>query len=89
VPDLGKTPPIAAKEHRQGRLKNACRYALLWLWDPAEQKRSGLEGFLRMQAQLIPSEVQQAESSRLPKDLDGQLNRIEKLSKQLRREISR
>jgi hypothetical protein len=40
-------------------------------------------------AQLIPSEVEQVENGRLPKDLDGQLKRIEKLSKQLRREISR
>jgi hypothetical protein len=40
-------------------------------------------------AQLIPSEVQQVEKGRLPKDLDGQLKRIEKLSKQLRREVSR
>jgi predicted Rossmann fold nucleotide-binding protein DprA/Smf involved in DNA uptake len=40
-------------------------------------------------AQLIPSEIHQVESGLLPKDLDGQLKRIEKLSKQLRREISR
>jgi hypothetical protein len=40
-------------------------------------------------AQLIPSEIHQVESGVLPKDLDGQLKRIEKLSKQLRREISR
>ena len=40
-------------------------------------------------AQLIPSEIHQVESGLLPKDLDGQLKRIEKLSKQLRREIFR
>jgi hypothetical protein len=40
-------------------------------------------------AQLIPAEIHQVESGVLPKDLDGQLKRIEKLSKQLRREISR
>jgi hypothetical protein len=40
-------------------------------------------------AQLIPSEVHQVESGLLPKDLDGQLRRIEKLSKRLRHEISR
>jgi hypothetical protein len=40
-------------------------------------------------AQLIPSEVQQVKNGRLPKDLDGQLKRIEKLSRQLRREIAR
>ena len=40
-------------------------------------------------AQLIPSEVEQVKIGRLPKDLEGQLKRIEKLSKQLRRELSR
>jgi hypothetical protein len=40
-------------------------------------------------AKLIPSEVDQVKTGRLPKDLDGQLKRIEKLSKHLRREISR
>ena len=40
-------------------------------------------------AQLIPPEIHQIENGRLPKDLDGQLKRVEKLSKQLRREISR
>jgi hypothetical protein len=40
-------------------------------------------------AQLIPTEIHQVESGALPKDLDGQLKQIEKLSKQLRREISR
>ncbi len=40
-------------------------------------------------AQLIPSEVQQVQNGRLPKDLSGQLKRIEKLSKHLRRGISR
>ena len=39
-------------------------------------------------AQLIPPEIQQVEKGVLPKDLDGQLKQIEKLSKQLRREIS-
>jgi hypothetical protein len=55
--------------------------------DPAQLQRDAKE--LASLAQLIPSEVQQAENGRLPKDLDGQLKRIEKLSKQLRREISR
>jgi hypothetical protein len=40
-------------------------------------------------ADLIPSEVQEVENGRLPKDLEENLKRIEKLSKQLRREISR
>jgi len=40
-------------------------------------------------AKLIPSEVEQLKTGRLPKDLDEQLKRIEKLAKQLRREISR
>jgi hypothetical protein len=55
--------------------------------DPAQLERDAKE--LASLAQLIPPEVQQVESGRLPKDLDGQLKRIEKLSKQLRREISR
>jgi hypothetical protein len=55
--------------------------------DPAQLQRDAKE--LASLAQLIPSEVQQVENGRLPKDLDGQLKRIEKLSKQLRREISR
>jgi hypothetical protein len=53
----------------------------------AELERDAKE--LARLAQLIPSQVEQVESGRLPKDLDGQLKRIEKLSKQLRREISR
>jgi hypothetical protein len=55
--------------------------------DPAQLEQNAKE--LASLAQLIPSEVQQVEKGRLPKDLDGQLKRIEKLSKQLRREISR
>jgi len=55
--------------------------------DPAQLQRDAKE--LASLAQLIPSEVEQLKSGRLPKDLDGQLKRIEKLSKQLRREISR
>ena len=55
--------------------------------NPAQLQRDAHE--LAGLAQLIPSEVQQVKSGRLPKDLDGQLKRIEKLSKQLRREISR
>jgi len=54
--------------------------------DPAQRERDAHE--LASLAQLIPSEVAQLKSGRLPKDLDGQLKRIEKLSKQLRREIS-
>jgi hypothetical protein len=55
--------------------------------DRAQLQRDAQE--LARLAQLIPSEVQQVESGRLPKDLDGELKRIQKLSKQLRREISR
>jgi hypothetical protein len=54
--------------------------------DPAQLERDANE--LARLAQLVPSEVQQVESGRLPKDLDGQLKRIEKLSKQLHRGIS-
>jgi hypothetical protein len=55
--------------------------------DPARLERDAKE--LVSLAQLIPSEVEQVEKGRLPKDLDVQLKRIEKLSKQLRREVSR
>jgi hypothetical protein len=54
---------------------------------PPQLQRDAQE--LARLAQLIPPEVHQVESGVLPKDLDGQLKRIEKLSKQLRREISR
>ena len=39
-------------------------------------------------AQLVPSEVDGANAGRLPKDLSEQLKKIEKLSKNLRRELS-
>jgi hypothetical protein len=55
--------------------------------DPAQLQRDAKE--LARLAQLIPSEVQQVGNGLVPKDLDGQLKRIEKLSKQLRRAISR
>ena len=55
--------------------------------DPAQLQRDAHE--LARLAQLIPSEVEQVGNGRLPKDLDVQLKRIEKLSKQLRRETSR
>jgi hypothetical protein len=55
--------------------------------NPAQLERDAKE--LASLAQLIPSQVQQVENGRLPKDLDGQLKRIEQLSKQLRREIAR
>ena len=55
--------------------------------DAAQLARDAKE--LARLAQLIPPEVEQVGSGRLPKDLDGQLKRIEKLSKQLRHEISR
>jgi hypothetical protein len=54
--------------------------------DPAQLERDAKE--LASLAQLIPSEVHQVGNGRLPKDLDAQLKRIEKLSKQLRHEIS-
>jgi hypothetical protein len=54
---------------------------------PPQLQRDAKE--LARLAQLIPAEIHQVESGVLPKDLDGQLKRIEKLSKQLRREISR
>jgi len=54
--------------------------------DPAQVQRDAKE--LASLAKLIPSEVEQLKTGRLPKDLDDQLKRIEKLSKQLRREIA-
>jgi len=54
--------------------------------DPAELQREAKE--LASLAQLIPSEVEQLKTGQLPKDLNAQLKRIEKLSKQLRSEIS-
>ena len=53
---------------------------------PAQLQRDAKE--LASLAQLIPSEVEQLQTGRLPKDLDSQLKRIEKLSKHLRRETS-
>lgn len=55
--------------------------------EPSQLQRDAQE--LARLAQLIPSEIQQVGSGRLPKDLNDQLKRIEKLAKQLRREISR
>jgi len=54
--------------------------------DPAQLQRDAKE--LASLAKLIPSEVEQLKAGQLPKDLEAQLKRIEKLSKQLRREIS-
>jgi hypothetical protein len=88
-----------------GQRRNPANVAVLSTWDQmdnppravvaAERKpaypprlRQDAQELARL-AQLIPSEVQQVEIGVLPKDLDGQLKRIEKLSKQLRREISR
>jgi hypothetical protein len=88
-----------------GQRRNPANVAVLNTWDPldktsqaqvtAERKpayparlqRDAQE--LARLAQLIPAEIHQVESGVLPKDLDGQLKRIEKLSKQLRREVSR
>jgi len=54
--------------------------------DPAQLQRDAQE--LASLAKLIPSEVEQLKAGQLPKDLNAHLKRIEKLSKQLRREIS-
>lgn len=54
--------------------------------DAAQLKRDAAE--LAKLAQSIPPEIEQVGKGRLPKDLNGQLKRIEKLSKQLRRELS-
>jgi hypothetical protein len=73
LPNPADIPPQVTAKHRPV--------------DPAQLQRDAQE--LARVAQLIPSEVQQALNGRLPKDLDGQLKRIEKLSKHLRRRISR
>lgn len=52
-----------------------------------EQLRREAEGLANL-AQAVPAQVQEAESGRLPKDLNERLKRIEKLSRRLRRELS-
>ena len=54
--------------------------------DPAQLQREAKE--LASLAQLLPSEFHDVASGRLPKDLIGQLKRIEKLSKELRRGVA-
>ncbi len=54
--------------------------------DPAQLKREADE--LAKLAQSIPGEIEQIAGGRLPKDLNEQLKRIEKLSKNLRRQLS-
>jgi predicted Rossmann fold nucleotide-binding protein DprA/Smf involved in DNA uptake len=88
-----------------GQRRNPANVAALSTWDPmdnrpqaqvtaerkpeyAAQLRRDAQELARL-AQLIPAEIHQVESGVLPKDLDGQLKRIERLSKNLRREISR
>jgi len=53
--------------------------------DAALAKRQAQE--LAKLAQEIPSSVEQADKGVLPKDLNDRLKRIEKLSKQLRRDL--
>jgi predicted Rossmann fold nucleotide-binding protein DprA/Smf involved in DNA uptake len=88
-----------------GQRHNPPNVAVLNTWDPLDKSSQAQVTAERMPAyaarlqqdaqelarlaQLIPPEVHQVQSGVLPKDLDGQLKRIEKLSKQLRREISR
>ncbi len=54
---------------------------------PAQLTRDAEE--LAKLAGLIPDQVDQVARGQFPKDLPEQLKRIEKLSKQLRRELSR
>ena len=54
--------------------------------DPARMKQEAEE--LAKLAQQVPSEVDGANAGRLPKDLSEQLKKIEKLSKNLRHELS-
>lgn len=53
--------------------------------DPAQLKREADE--LAGLARVIPSQVENVAAGQLPKNLNERLKRIEKLSKQLRREI--
>lgn len=54
--------------------------------DPAQLKREAEE--LSMLAQSVPEDVDKLAKGLHPKNLDEKLKRIEKLSKQLRRDIS-
>ena len=54
--------------------------------DPAQLKREAEE--LSMLAQSFPTDIEKLRKGLHPKDLDEKLKRIEKLSKQLRRELS-
>jgi hypothetical protein len=54
--------------------------------DPAQLKREAEELFLL--AQSIPTDVDKLGKGLHPKDLDQKLKRLEKLSKQLRRNLS-
>jgi len=54
--------------------------------DPAQLQREAAE--LSRLAQSIPSQIDQVVKGGLPKDLGEQLKRIEKLSRQLRKEVS-
>ncbi len=54
--------------------------------DPAQLKREAEE--LSMLAQSVPADVDKLGKGLHPKDLDEKLKRIEKLSKQLRRNLS-
>jgi hypothetical protein len=54
--------------------------------DPARLKREAEE--LAALAQSIPADMQKVGGGLLPKDLNEKLRKIEKLSKQLRKELS-
>jgi len=53
--------------------------------DPAQLKREAQE--LAKRAEAVSAQIDQIAKGKLPKDLNAQLKQIEKLSKQLRREI--
>ncbi len=46
----------APGNHGAGSLRSEPSYRLLWLWDPAEPNRTGLESFLRVQRE-VPSRL--------------------------------
>jgi hypothetical protein len=54
--------------------------------DPSKLRQEAAE--LSQLAQSVPSDIDQVSQGKLPKDLSGKLKRVEKLSKQLRAELS-
>jgi hypothetical protein len=75
-------PPLSPEMTAQDQPRTKARS-----FDPAQARRDAQE--LLALAQQIPPGVEQLSQNVLPKDLVQKLKRIEKLAKDLRREISR